>query len=105
VFQRGRRQPGRLFLLLLHANGRPWSRLGLAVGRRVGGAVTRNRARRLLREGFRRLRREHPGWDIVVVARPGLVGSRLGEVELELRRQLSAARGTGRRRAGPALGN
>lgn len=35
------------------SNGKTWPRLGLAVGVRVGGAVLRNRWKRLVREAFR----------------------------------------------------
>jgi ribonuclease P protein component len=59
-------------LLVVHAlpNGGPHPRLGLAVGRGVGGAVVRNRVKRLLREAFR-LRRADlpPSHDLVVVAK------------------------------------
>jgi ribonuclease P protein component len=45
-------------------------RLGVSVGRRVGGAVVRNRVKRLLREAFWARAKEHPdGRDYVVVAR------------------------------------
>jgi len=54
VFKRGARLDGRLFLLVAAPNGRAFDRLGLAVSRRIGGAVERNRARRLLREMMRR---------------------------------------------------
>jgi ribonuclease P protein component len=48
-----------------------YSRLGLSVSRRVGGAVVRNRWKRLLREAFRLNRSELPaGIDFVVVPRP-----------------------------------
>ncbi len=47
------------------------ARVGFTVGKRVGGAVTRNRVRRHLREAARRrISAIEPGWDLVVIARP-----------------------------------
>jgi ribonuclease P protein component len=78
VFREGRARGGRH--LVLHAfpradaTGGPepsGPRLGVSVGRRVGGAVERNRVKRLVRESFWTLAPELPPHaDYVVVARP-----------------------------------
>ena len=43
-------------------------RLAFVAGRKIGGAVTRNRAKRVLREAARRLGAPWRGWDVVMVA-------------------------------------
>lgn len=58
--------------LIVHGrpNDRNFNRLGLSVNRRVGSAVVRNRAKRVVREAFRLTQHELPqGYDLVVVVR------------------------------------
>lgn len=53
-------------------NELPYTRFGLVVGGRHGGAVVRNRIKRRLREAFRQTRREIPaGLDLVCIPRVG----------------------------------
>jgi ribonuclease P protein component len=59
-----------LFVAIAARNQDKLARIGVSAGKRVGGAVQRNRAKRLLREGVRPLYPAiMPGWDILFVAR------------------------------------
>jgi ribonuclease P protein component len=50
------------------------TRFGLSTGRRLGGAVVRNRVRRRLREVLRTMAPSiQPGWDVLIIARPAIV--------------------------------
>jgi ribonuclease P protein component len=50
------------------------TRFGLATSRALGSAVVRNRVRRRLREVLRSMAPQlRSGWDVLVIARPGLV--------------------------------
>jgi ribonuclease P protein component len=82
VYAEGSRIPGRYYTLFSKPNGLPVGRLGIAATKRLGGAVTRNRAKRLIREVFRR-NDIAPGFDIVVVPRRELLSASLSTLEAE----------------------
>jgi ribonuclease P protein component len=82
VYRQGRSKGNRFLVLYSFPredapapDGEDGARLGLSVSRRVGGAVERNRVKRLLREAFwAEAPRLPAGADYVVVARPDALG-------------------------------
>lgn len=75
---------GSLVVLYVATSDGP-PRAGFVTGRRVGGAVARNRARRLLREAWRALvPRIADGHDAVLVAQPAIEGAKAQDVKAEL---------------------
>lgn len=97
-FARARAEGRRLACGCLIANLRPRapgspSRLGVVTSKKIGGAVLRSRARRLLRESFRLHQHDFPQpLDVVLVARPSIAGKKLAEVERDFLRAMSQAR-------------
>ena len=73
IFRRLYATPGQAnacLVLYARRNRTQANRLGITVGKKLGHAVVRNRARRRLREVYRLNEAMfQPGWDIVVVAR------------------------------------
>jgi ribonuclease P protein component len=68
------------------------ARFGLSTGRRLGGAVVRNRTRRRLREALRVMAPSfQPGWDVLIIARPALVVADHDALVGQLRRLLERA--------------
>ncbi len=65
------------------------TRFGFATGRTLGPAVVRNRVRRRLRGALRVMAPSfQPGWDVLIIARPGLVTAGHDELVKALRRLL-----------------
>jgi len=87
VYQRGTRVHGRYATLFFLPNNRPVGRLGIAATKKLGGAVRRNRAKRLIREVFRR-NKIAPGFDIVIVPKRELFDVTLATLETEYRATL-----------------
>ena len=82
VYERGRKIGRRLMTVFLLENGGTRPRLGIAATRKYGPSVERNRAKRLVREAFRR-HKPSRGLDIVVVPRREMIDAAYASVEAE----------------------
>jgi ribonuclease P protein component len=87
VYEHGVRIRGRYATLFALPNHRNVGRLGITVTRKLGGAVTRNRAKRLIREIFRR-NKIALGYDVVVVPKREMLDAGLTVLEADYRHSL-----------------
>jgi ribonuclease P protein component len=84
VYEHGERVRARLMTVMAARNTLGYSRLGIAATRKMGSAVVRSRAKRLVRELFRHA--DVPaGLDIVVIPRSDMVDAEFRTVESEFR--------------------
>ena len=91
-YRQGRKRHGRLASLHFHANQEEDVRLGITASRKVGNAVLRHRAKRRVREIFRRFdgRPLLPAVDIVVHLWPGAGKAEFMTLSTEIERLLSS---------------
>ena len=88
----GRAHKDGLLVVIVRPNGLLRSRFGFVTSKRLGGAVQRNRTRRLMREAARALLPGlWPGYDIVVIATKQAVGATLDAIRESMQRLLGLA--------------
>ena len=99
AYETGIKVGGRFMTVFVKSNDGDYARLGIAATRKIGGAVVRNRAKRLTRELFRHLRPD-TGLDIVVVPRREFSDAPYIDLERELSDLLERANRRGTARSG-----
>jgi len=87
IYEHGVRLHGRYSTIFLLPNRGQVGRLGVAATRKLGGAVKRNRAKRLVREIFRH-NKIASGFDVVVVPKREFLDTSLAVVEADYRSTL-----------------
>ena len=90
VRRAGRSYSDRLLVLLARRNDLHRTRVGFSVSKRVGNSVQRNKAKRRMRE-LLRLSPLLEGWDLVFVARRGVVSATPSNLSVSTSTLLSRA--------------
>ncbi len=89
LYRKGKSAATPFLVVYALKNRRPYNRIGLTVTPKLGGAVVRNRIKRLLREAYRLHEAEiMTGYDFILVARSRMVGTDCHRTERELLRAL-----------------
>ncbi len=92
VRSEGRSWSHRLLVLVACPNASGLTRVSVAAGKRVGSAVVRNRAKRLMREAARQYYPHiRTGWDLLLIARVSIVSVKLQAVAAALESLLRQA--------------
>ena len=82
LYSKGKNAASPYFAVYCRKTNRPYSRLGLTTGVKLGNAVKRNRVRRRMRELYRTNESKlRPGYDIVMVARTRAIFARYSDLE------------------------
>lgn len=101
AYDTGLRVNGRYMTVFARRTAEGPARLGIAATRKLGGAVTRNRAKRLVRELFRHYKPDQP-LDVVVVPRREFLDAPYSSLEREFAALMERAASSGpRAAAGP----
>jgi ribonuclease P protein component len=89
VYNKGKSAAGKYVVVFYKKNGLEYNRLGFLASKKVGNAVARNRARRLMKESVRtEIDIKAQGYDIIFIARNTIGGKKLRDVAGSIRSTL-----------------
>ena len=89
LYYRGRFKGHALLVTYVMKNGRKENRVGITTGKKVGRAVDRSRARRVIRAAWQEVSPSFPtGYDFVFVARAATPGAKSGQIARVMKGQV-----------------
>ena len=89
LYYRGKSNVSPFLVMYVRKNRYGFNRIGITSGKKIGGAVERNRCRRLIREAYRLISPEIVGsWDIVFVARTRTATASMQQVKAAMTVQM-----------------
>lgn len=75
LYKKGKCIVNRNIIIYVRKNNKPYNNLGITAGKKVGNAVARNRAKRVIRQAYRENEINMPiGIDMIIVARAAVTG-------------------------------
>lgn len=87
LYKKGKYTASKNVVIYYRPNGKSFNRLGITAGKKIGNAVCRNRAKRLIRQAYRENEINMPiGVDMVIVARAALCSIKSQELSLYLKK-------------------
>ncbi len=90
--RKGRQWRSTSFLAFIQPNRAQTLRMGVIVSAKIGKAVVRKRASRILREASRQLQADLGGRDIVFIARPLIKSKTTGDIAAEIKKMTTLLR-------------
>jgi ribonuclease P protein component len=92
IYKNSRRMQGKYIIVFTRENQLPHNRFGIVTSKKIGNAVTRNRAKRQIREAIRKnLKKLRPGYDMVIVARFNIKEAIFELIEMDFLRLMKKA--------------